>query len=402
MQKPSTDNSTSEEPVAEPSQTATPQAEPPSPPPTAAPTPAPTADPAPAPPGKLIPAKKSTLVLMLLLFVVGVAIILWAWNLKPFTSTLQQTDNSYVKGQSTILSSQINGYIDKVYVNDFDLVKEGQPLISISSANYNQQVVQAEAGLVQAQTNLANQQQTIEQRRADIKAAQAKIDQVKAQYELSVQQLKRLQQLVGFGAVSQAEVDTAEANVKNNQALLAQTQANVDVAVQALKTAEVAETGLQAQIKGANAQVNQAKTNKNYSVVTAPLSGRLGPVNVRLGQYVGQGTQLMYVVPRYTWVIANFKETQMDNIKVGQKAWFTVDALNKEKFTGHVKSISPATGSEYSVIKTDNATGNFTKVVQRISVRIEIDQNQKDLERLSPGMSVNTTVDTSSTPEASQ
>lgn len=140
------------------------------------------------PPAKLIPAKKSTIVLMLMVFLLGVGIILWTWHLGPFNSPLEQTDNSYIRGQSTILSSQTNGYIDKVYVKDFDSVKQGQPLMSISTANYNQQVVQTEAGVVQAQTNLNNQQQVIAQRQADIKAAQAKVDQAKAQYNLALQQ----------------------------------------------------------------------------------------------------------------------------------------------------------------------------------------------------------------------
>lgn len=345
---------------------------------------------------KIIPTKLSTIFLMSLIFLVGVGIILWAWRLGPFNTPLQQTDNSYVKAQTTILSSQINGYIDKVYVKDFDSVKQGETLISVSTANYNQQVVQSEAGILQAQTTLANQQQVIAQRQADIKAAQAKVEQAKAQYNLSLQQLQRFQALAHTGAVSQNDVQTSQATATNNQTLVEQAQAGLDSALQALKTAQVTETGLQAQVKSAEAQANQAKVSKNYSAINSPIDGRLGQLNVHLGQYVAVGTQIVSIVPEQTWVIANFKETQMNNIKVGQKAWFTVDALDKKQFTGKVESISPATGSEFSVIKTDNATGNFTKVVQRISVRIAIDPNQPELNRLSPGMSVNTTVDTAS------
>ncbi len=108
------------------------------------------------------------------------------------------------------------------------------------------------------------------------------------------------------------------------------------------------------------------------------------------------GTQLLYLIPKQTWVIANFKETQIANMKIGQKAYFTVDAMNHQKFTGHVEQISPAAGSEFSVLKPDNATGNFTKVVQRIAVRIAIDPNQKGIENLRPGMSVISSVDTDS------
>lgn len=347
-------------------------------------------------PEKIINPRPRTLIIMLVVFLLGVGVILWAWHLGPFNSPLQQTENSYVKGNTTLLSAQINGYIEKVYVTDFEDVKQGQPLVKVSSANYSQQVVQAESGLEQATTNLANQQQIIEQRKADVKAAQAKVAQVKTQLELSLQQLKRLQSLVGVGAVSQNEVDTAKAAVKNNEALMSQAIASVDVAREGQKTAEVAKIGLVAQIKSANAQLNQANTNQEYGLITAPTSGKLGQINIRTGQLVTQGTQLVYLIPKSMWVIANFKETQIDKMKIGQKAWFTVDALGKQKFTGVVKSISPATGSEFSVIKTDNATGNFTKVVQRISVRIDIDGNQSRLNELMPGMSVVATVDTSS------
>lgn len=362
------------------------------------------AQPASAPPAEQTPPsstpklekpRKLTLVLMALLFLIGAAIILWVWQIKPFATAIEQTDNSYVRGNSTVLSSQINGYVDKVLVKDFDQVKEGQVLLRINTANYNQQVVQAESAVTQAQTNLANQTQIIEQRRADVKVAQTRVQQALTQLDLSKKQLSRLLSLVGIGAVSQAEVDTARANVRNNEAAVAQSKANVEATLQALKTAEVAQGGLQAQVKSANAQVEQANTLKSYSEVTAPISGQLGQVSVRSGQYVSTGTQLVYIIPKNTWVIANFKETQMNNIHIGQPAEFTVDALGGKKFVGHVKNISPATGSEFSVIKSDNATGNFTKVVQRISVRIDIDPNQADVEQLRPGMSVVTKIDTS-------
>lgn len=361
------------------------------------------AQPASAPPAEQTPPsstpklekpRKLTLVLMALLFLIGAAIILWVWQIKPFATAIEQTDNSYVRGNSTVLSSQINGYVDKVLVKDFDQVKEGQVLLRINTANYNQQVVQAESAVTQAQTNLANQTQIIEQRRADVKVAQTRVQQALTQLDLSKKQLSRLLSLVGIGAVSQAEVDTARANVRNNEAAVAQSKANVEATLQALKTAEVAQGGLQAQVKSANAQVEQANTLKSYSEVTAPISGQLGQVSVRSGQYVSTGTQLVYIIPENTWVIANFKETQMNNIHIGQPAEFKVDALGGKKFKGHVKSISPATGSEFSVIKSDNATGNFTKVVQRISVRIDIDPNQADIRQLRPGMSVVTKIDT--------
>lgn len=348
-----------------------------------------------APPSsKLIATDKKVLILMFFVLLLGIAVILWAWKIGPFDSAIESTENSYIKGKTTVLSSQINGYIQEVLVTDFEHVKRGQALMRIDAKTYDQKVLQAEAGVDQAQNVLANQAQTIEQRKADIVAAHAKVDQIRAAYELANAQLLRYQQLGDSGAVSKSEQDQIKADAKNNWALLRQAEANVLVAQEALKTAQVAESGLKAQVNNAKAQFDQAVTTKDYSVITAPMDGQLGEVNPRIGQYVAAGTQLMYLIPQQRWISANFKETQIGQMKIGQKAWFTVDALNHQKFTGKVEEISPAAGSEFSVLKPDNTTGNFTKVVQRISVRIAIDPNQKNIDRLAPGMSVVSSVDT--------
>ena len=348
------------------------------------------------PSSNLIPTAKRTLILMFLVLIIGIGIILWAWKIGPFDSAVESTDNSYIKGKTTVLSSQINGYVKDVLVSDFDHVKKGQVLMHIDATTYDQKVTQAEAGVDQAQNNLSNQTQSIAQRKADIVAAEAKVKQARAAYQLSKAQQQRYQQLGDTGAASKSEQDKAFADTQNNLALLQQAQANVLVAKEALKTAKVAETGLKAQVTNAAAQLDQAQTTKNYSSIIAPMDGQLGEVNPRVGQYVAAGTQLLYLIPQQTWVTANFKETQIANMKIGQKAWFTVDALNHQKFTGHVEQISPAAGSEFSVLKADNATGNFTKVVQRIAVRIAIDPNQTGIENLRPGMSVISSVDTHS------
>lgn len=345
---------------------------------------------------KLIETQKSTLILMFFILLVGISIIMWAWQIGPFNTPIQQTDNSYIKGKTTVLSSQINGYIQDVLVSDFDHVKKGQVLIKIDPTAYNQKVSQAQSSVEQAANSFSNQKQTIAQRAVDVTAAQAKVAQIESQYQLSLQQLQRYQALGNSGAIAKTDLDQSQASVANNLALLNEAKANVKVAEEALKTAKIATVGLQAQIKNAAAQLDQANTTKDYSIITAPMDGQLGEVSPRVGQYVGAGSQLLYLIPQTTWVIANFKETQIANMQIGQKAFFTVDALNHKKFVRHVAEISPAAGSEFSVLKTDNATDNFTKVVQRISVKISIDPNQPELSRLRPGMSVITSVDTAS------
>lgn len=353
-------------------------------------------NPAPQPPSKLIPTDKRVLVMMFFVLLAGIGLILWAWKIGPFHSAVESTENSYVKGKTTILSSQINGYVKDVLVTDFEWVKKGQPLMHIDTTTYDQKVTQAESGVEQAQNSLANQSQTIQQRKADIAAAEAKADQARAAYGLSVTQLQRYAQLGDSGAASKTEQDQARADMKNNLALVHQAEANIQVAIEALKTAEVAQTGLKAQVTNAQAQRDQAVTTKDYSLIAAPMDGQLGEVSPRVGQYVSAGTQLMYLIPQQRWVIANFKETQIANMQIGQNAWFTVDAMNHQKFSGKVEQISPAAGSEFSVLKADNTTGNFTKVVQRIAVRIAIEPNQQGMERLRPGMSVVASVDTGS------
>lgn len=349
---------------------------------------------------KLIVTPKAVLWWMLVVFVVGLIVILWAWRLGPFNNHIQKTDNSYIKGQTTVLSSQINGYVQSVHVKDFDWVKKGQVLMQIDSSPYEQKVLQASSGLDQAKNNQANQNQAIEQHKADIAAARAKVEQTRAAYALALTQQQRYQQLGNTGAVSKAEQDQAAADVANSAAMLKQAEANVMVAEQQLKTAQVAEVGLTAQVHSAQAQLDQANITKNYSLITAPMDGQLGEVSPRLGQYVAAGSQLLFLIPKQTWVIANFKETQIADIHIGQKAWFTVDALKHQKFYGRVEQISPAAGAEFSVLKPDNTTGNFTKVVQRIAVRITIDVGQPGLENLRPGMSVVSAVDTRSKPLA--
>lgn len=346
-------------------------------------------------PNKTISTSKLTLIYMLILFVIGTLIVLWAWGIGPFNSKIIQTDNSYVKGKTTILSSQINGHIKDVFVKDFDHVKKGQILMNIDATTYVQKIMQATSGVEQAKNNLTNQSQVIAQRQADVISTQARLGQVKSQYDLSILQLKRYSHLGNSGATSRSEQDKIVADVKNNLAQLEQAKANILVAQEALKAAKIAEIGLKAQIKNAQAHLEEANIDKSFSTIVAPFDGQLGEVNPRIGQYVAVGTQLLYLIPDQIWVIANFKETQIANIKIGQKAFFTVDAMKGQKFTGHVEQISPASGSEFSLLKPDNASGNFTKVVQRISVRIAIDPNQKDIENLRPGISVITAVDTS-------
>jgi multidrug resistance efflux pump len=180
---------------------------------------------------------------------------------------------------------------------------------------------------------------------------------------------------------------------------LHQAQAAVEVSRQELASTLVNRQSLEAAVQGAQAAVRLAEIDLQNTRITAPQDGQLGEVGARIGQYVAAGTQLLTLVPDRIWVVANFKETQLPGMQVGQPVTFTVDALQHAQLRGRIERFSPAAGSEFSVIRTDNATGNFTKVVQRIPVRISIDPQQELSERLVPGMSVVVSVDTKAQPE---
>jgi len=178
-------------------------------------------------------------------------------------------------------------------------------------------------------------------------------------------------------------------------AAVAQARANLDIAKQQVRSVTVNKQSLEAAVDNAAAALKAAKVDLENTRIVAPEDGQLGQVTVRKGAYVNTGAQLMGLVPRQLWVIANLKETQMNRVRVGQSVTFKVDALDGAQLTGQVERISPATGSEFSVLPADNATGNYVKIAQRIPVRIRIDAGQARAQRLAPGMSVIVSIDTS-------
>ena len=207
--------------------------------------------------------------------------------------------------------------------------------------------------------------------------------------------MRRVNELVGEGSVSLRERDQTLATLRQAEAAVRQAEAQRAIALEQLRSVEVGRGGLEAQVESARATRDLARIDLDNTVIRAPRDGKLSEVSVRVGQLVSPGAQLMYLVPEHQWVVANFKEAQTANIRVGQKARLEIDALGGLELTGTVENVSPAAGSEFSVIKPDTGSGNFVKVAQRIAVRIRIAPGQKAAERLGPGMSVVATVDTS-------
>jgi multidrug resistance efflux pump len=330
----------------------------------------------------------------------GAALVLYAWRLPPFTSSVETTDNAYVRGQVTLISPQLNGYVAEVAVQDYQRVNAGQLLVRIDDCIYEQKLHQAKATLATQKAALANSEQTRRSDEARIKASEAQVDSTKAGLKAAEANWERIEPLLTRGVTTQKEADQARAGFDQAKAALSQAQAALEVAHQDLASTLVNRQSLEAAVQGAEATVHLAEIDLQNTRIVAPQDGRLGEVGARMGQYVSAGTQLLAVVPEKIWVVANFKETQLAGMKVGQPVTFTVDALEHANLSGHIERFSPAAGSEFSVLKADNATGNFTKVAQRVPVRIAIDVGQELAERLAPGMSVVVSVDTA-TKEAS-
>lgn len=332
----------------------------------------------------------------LLLVAAGMVAVLAAWQLPPFATSVVKTDNAFVRGRTTVISPQVTGYIGEIGVRDYAEIKEGDVLLRVDDRVYRAQVAAAHAELDIASSNLANNQQTITQRRLDITTAEAKIASANAQLVKAEADFKRATQLAKQGSGSASAEDATRAAKGVAGADLQEANAGLGNAEQALKAATVNDSTLRADVESARARLQMAEINLGYTVVTAPEDGKLSDVSARRGQFVTSGSQLMFLVPKARWVIANFKEAQSGAIRAGQQAWFFVDALAGARFHGTVEDISPAAGSEFSVLRTDNAIGNFTKISQRIAVRIKIDADQPQFERLGPGMSVEAFVDTAS------
>jgi multidrug resistance efflux pump len=326
---------------------------------------------------------------------VGVLIVLYAWRLPPFSSAIVSTENALVRGQVTLIGTQLPGYVVDVKVQDFQQVQKGELLALIDDRIYQQRYEQAQAQLAAQKAALENWAQARSTAAAGVLLNQAALANAEAQSARSQADLRRVDSLAADGSLSLREQDSSKAARAQTAAAVQQARASLDIAKQQVQSVTVNKLSLEAAVANAAAALKAAKVDLDNTRITAPEDGQLGQVTVRKGAYVNAGSQLMGLVPKQLWVIANLKETQMNNVQVGQSATFKVDALDGASLTGQVERISPATGSEFSVLPADNATGNYVKIAQRIPVRIRIDPGQAKARRLAPGMSVIVSIDTS-------
>ena len=323
----------------------------------------------------------------------GLLIVLYAWHLPPFQSSQPQTENAYIRGKVTSLAPQLSGYIAGVEVQDFQPVTKGQVIARIDDRQYKQKLAQAQAALLGAEAALKIQNQSVHSAQAGQQSAEAAMRAAEAARDTAKSNWDRASALQTRGVTAQSSADQTELALRQAEAAVTQAESAIAVARENVNGAQVGLAARQAEIASAQAAVELAQIDLSNTVIHAPADGRLGQVSVRLGQYVTAGTALVSLVGNDIWVIANFRETELSGIAVGDRASFTVDAMQGRVFTGRVEAFSPAAASEFSLLSASNATGNFTKVAQRLPVRISIDPGQERAEFLEPGLSVVVTVD---------
>jgi membrane fusion protein (multidrug efflux system) len=310
---------------------------------------------------------------------------------------LESTDDAYVKADSTIVSPKVSGYIAEVLVGDNQPVKSGQLLARIDDRDFRTALDQAQADVAGSEAAVRNldaqialQQPVIEQGTADVAAADANL-------KFAQEERARYDDLMktGSGTIQRAQQTDAALREK-----IAQLQHGKSGLLAAQRKVEVLTTDRAkavAQLDRARAVAQQAALNLSYTKISAPVDGTVGARSLRVGQFVQAGTQLMAVVPLdAVYVVANFKETQLTYVRDGQPVEIRIDGFHGTKLRGHVDSLSPASGLEFALLPPDNATGNFTKIVQRVPVKIALDDHSLT-GLLRPGMSAEPIVDTKAT-----
>lgn len=316
------------------------------------------------------------------------------WYLHRFD---ESTDNAYVHGDITAIAPKVSGYVVAIPVHDNQSVRAGDILVRIEDRDYQARVDQAQAGIKAAEAAISQIDKSLIAQQAVIAEARAGVDTWKAEEARARRELKRTNSLVRNDYASRQSQDNARADADKATAGLAQAEAQVASAESQVAVLQANRKAQEAALLQAKATLELAQANLDHTVITAPVDGVIGNRAVRLGQYVAPGTQMMALVPLDSlWIEANYKETQITDMEPGQTARISVDAFPDVPLTGVVDSLSPASGGQFSLLPAENASGNFTKIVQRIPVRIRLPKDNPLLGKLRPGLSVIVDVDTAS------
>jgi membrane fusion protein (multidrug efflux system) len=310
-------------------------------------------------------------------------------------STVETTDDAYVRADSVFVAPRISGQVTRVTVEDNELVKTGQLLAELDDRDFVAARAAAVAGVQAAEAELKNLGANIERQAAVIDQAAATTRSTAASLKFAQANAQRYLNLSNSGAGTQQERQKAESDLSSLQAGRDRDEASRIAALRALDVLKARVDVAKATLAKEQAALQQADLNLSYTKITAPQDGMVGQRSVRVGAYVSQGRPLLAVVPLHeAFLVANFRETQLKHMRQKQRVDIRVDSFAGHAFTGYVESVAPASGVSFSEIAPDNATGNFTKVTQRIPVKIVFDENQPDLDRLRVGMSVVVSIDT--------
>ncbi|MDE2062604.1 MAG: HlyD family secretion protein [Bradyrhizobium sp.] len=311
------------------------------------------------------------------------------WTVGRF---LISTDDAYVKADNTTVAPKVSGYLHEVLVGDNERVHAGQVLARIDDRDFKVALDQAKADVAAAEATISSKRAQLDVQQAIIDAARATLDVDTASATFARQENKRYSDLAatGYGSVQNAQA--AQSRDAGAIAAIQRDKANLASALKQVELLKAEIVQATATASRAEALQHQAELNLSYTTIVAPIDGVVGNRTLRAGQYVQAGTQLMSLVPvSGAYVVANFKETQLTNVRAGQPVDVEIDMFPGKPVHGHVDSLAPASGQEFALLPPDNATGNFTKVVQRIPVKIVLDSSSVPLR---PGMSVIPTIRT--------
>jgi membrane fusion protein, multidrug efflux system len=329
--------------------------------------------------------------------VVVLVVIVTRWNRWESDSVWQSTDDASLQSDLTPIASKVAGYIRAIPVQDFDRVHAGDVLAEIVDDDYRAAVAQINAGIASAAAQVEALKAQRQLQDANVRAAKATAEVTAANIEQNARDLTRQERLLQTGSSSTEAAEKLQTTHAQLAAQLEQNHAQISAAAHQIEVLAAQTEQAEAAVNAQKASLQAAQLNLNYTRIVAPQDGVIGQRQIKPGQYVGVGGQITTLTPLpHVWVIANYKETQLTHMRVGQPAVIAVDTFPGHKLRGHVLAFAPGAGSQFALLPPDNATGNFTKVVQRIAVKIAVDDADGLTDALRPGMSVVARVDTRS------
>ncbi len=331
------------------------------------------------------------------LAVAGIALLAvigyYGWNWYERARRIQATDDAYVRGEITAISPRVTGYATEVLVDDDIRVKAGQVLVRIDPRDFRMAVEKAQATLDQAKASLSQIEAQRQLENSKIAVAEAGLRSAQAQAKNADVTLSRATELLQKSVSSQATVDVDTAAAGTARAAVDQAVANLAYEREQLVVIDANEIAAKAQVAAAEANLLSSKFALNDTEIWSPIDGIVANRKTRVGEYVTAGTRMLSVVPiNNLWIEANYRETQIGPMNVGDPVRITLDTYPGRSLCGYVEAIAPASGSEFALIPPDNATGNFTKIVRRFTVRIRFNARESDADLARPGMSVETAI----------